>query len=212
MREIIIERRNMGIDKILDKKADYSDDLDKYNSRFDFEKFEITDRNIIFDLTTKEERIVKNLTMIKRNTFEFSKTLYEAQKLLSNHKTGVFIAWFTNLGLNKNVVYRAIDKYELVLETNNKSVLNLPYRVIDIIKKAELSNKEKNEIVKIEDSKQIIQTISNLNSKKENSEIISVKENIDVKKEIQKLEDKRKKLYERIQEIDNQISAYNQDF
>ena len=202
----------MGIDKILDKKADYSDDLDKYNSRFDFEKFEITDRNIIFDLTNKEERIVKNLTMIKRNTFEFSKTLYEAQKLLSNHKTGVFIAWFTNLGLNKNVVYRAIDKYELVLETNNKSVLNLPYRVIDIIKKAELSNKEKNEIVKIEDSKQIIQTISNLNSKKENSEIISVKENIDVKKEIQKLEDKRKKLYERIQEIDNQISAYNQDF
>ena len=202
----------MGIDKILDKKADYSDDLDKYNSRFDFEKFEITDRNIIFDLTNKEERIVKNLTMIKRNTFEFSKTLYEAQKLLSNHKTGVFIAWFTNLGLNKNVVYRAIDKYELVLETNNKSVLNLPYRVIDIIKKAELSNKEKNEIVKIEDSKQIIQTISNSNSKKENSEIISVKENIDVKKEIQKLEDKRKKLYERIQEIDNQISAYNQDF
>ena len=202
----------MGIDKIFDKKADYSDDLDKYNSRFDFEKFEITDRNIIFDLTNKEERIVKNLTMIKRNTFEFSKTLYEAQKLLSNHKTGVFIAWFTNLGLNKNVVYRAIDKYELVLETNNKSVLNLPYRVIDIIKKSELSNKEKNEIVKIEDSKQIIQTISDLNSKKENSEIISVKENIDVKKEIQKLEDKRKKLYERIQEIDNQISAYNQDF
>ena len=212
MREIIIERRIMGIDKILDKKADYSDDLDKYNSRFDFEKFEITDRNIIFDLTNKEERIVKNLTMIKRNTFEFSKTLYEAQKLLSNHKTGVFIAWFTNLGLNKNVVYRAIDKYELVLETNNKNVLNLPYRVIDIIKKSELSNKEKNEIVKIEDSKQIIQTISDLNSQKENSEIISAKENIDVKKEIQKLEGKREKLYERIQEIDNQIAAYNQDF
>ena len=212
MREIIIERRIMGIDKIFDKKADYSDDLDKYNSRFDFEKFEITDRNIIFDLTSKEERIVKNLTMIKRNTFEFSKTLYEAQKLLSNHKTGVFIAWFTNLGLNKNVVYRAIDKYELVLETNNKSVLNLPYRVIDIIKKSELSNKEKNEIVKIEDSKQIIQTISDLNSQKESSEIISTKENIDVKKEIQKLEDKREKLYEKIQEIDNQIASYNQDF
>ena len=201
----------MGIDKILDKKADYSDDLDKYNSRFDFEKFEITDRNIIFDLTTKEERIVKNLTMIKRNTFEFSKTLYEAQKLLSNHKTGVFIAWFTNLGLNKNVVYRAIDKYELVLETNNKSVLNLPYRVIDIIKKSELSNKEKNEIVKIEDSKQIIQTISDLNSKKENSEITATKENIDVKKEIQKLKEKREKLYEKIQDIDNQISVYNQN-
>lgn len=202
----------MGIDKILDKKVDYSDDLDKYNSRFDFEKFEITDRNIVFDLTTKEERIVKNLTMIKRNTFEFSKTLYEAQKLLSNHKTGVFTAWFTNLGLNKNVVYRAIDKYELVLETNNKSALNLPYRVINIIKKSELSNKEKNEIVKIEDSKQIIQTINDLNFKKENSEIISVKENIDVKKEIQKLEKKREKLYEKIQEIDNQISLYNKNF
>ena len=41
---------------------------------------------------------------------------------------------------------------------------------------------------------------------------ISAKENIDVKKEIQKLKEKREKLYERIQEIDNQISAYNQDF
>ena len=40
----------------------------------------------------------------------------------------------------------------------------------------------------------------------------SVKENIDVKKEIQKLEYKKEKLYEKIQEIDNQISAYNQDF
>lgn len=195
----------MEIDKILDRKVDYSDDLDKYNSKFDFTEFEITDQNMISELTNKEERIIKNLTMIKRNTFEFSKTLYEAQKLLSNHKTGVFVAWFTNLGLNKNIVYRAIDKYQLVLETNNKNVLNLPYRVIDVIKKSELSNKEKNEIVKMEDSKQIIQIINDM---RENKEEERTKSNFDIEKEIIKLENKKEKLYKKIQEIEDQISNY----
>ncbi len=195
----------MEINQILEKKVDYSDELDNYESKFDFEEYEITEQKIISELTQKEEKIIKNIKLIQRHSFEFSKTLYETRELLANHKTGAFVAWFTNLGLNKNVVYRAIDKYELVLETNNRNILNLPYRVVDVIKKSELSGKEINDIVKLEDTKQIVKTINDI---KENKEKNNSATTIDIENEITKLKKKKDTLYKKIEEIDNLISNY----
>ena len=197
----------MEINQILEKKVDYSDELDNYKSKFNFEEFEITEQEIISELTHKEEKIVKNIKLIQRHSFEFSKTLYETRELLANHKTGAFVAWFTNLGLNKNIVYRAIDKYELVLETNNRNVLNLPYRVVDVIKKSELSGKEINDIVKLEDTKQIVKTINDI---KENKEKNNSATTIDIENEITKLKKKKDTLYKKIEEIDNLISNYEE--
>ena len=195
----------MEINQILEKKVDYSDELDNYESKFNFEEYEITEQKIISELTHKEEKIVKNIKLIQRHSFEFSKTLYETRELLANHKTGAFVAWFTNLGLNKNIVYRAIDKYELVLETNNRNILNLPYRVVDVIKKSELSGKEINDIVKLEDTKQIVKTINDI---KENKEKNNSATTIDIENEITKLKKKKDTLYKKIEEIDNLISNY----
>lgn len=186
----------MEINQILEKKVDYSDELDNYKSKFNFEEFEITEQEIISELTHKEEKIVKNIKLIQRHSFEFSKTLYETRELLANHKTGAFVAWFTNLGLNKNIVYRAIDKYELVLETNNRNILNLPYRVVDVIKKSELSGKEINDIVKLEDTKQIVKTINDI---KENKEKNNSATTIDIENEITKLKKKKDTLYKKIE-------------
>jgi hypothetical protein len=197
----------MEISQILEKKVDYSDELDNYKSKFNFEEFEITEQEIISELTHKEEKIVKNIKLIQRHSFEFSKTLYETHELLANHKTGAFVAWFTNLGLNKNIVYRAIDKYELVLETNNRNILNLPYRVVDVIKKSELSGKEINDIVKLEDTKQIVKTINDI---KENKEKNNSATTIDIENEITKLKKKKDTLYKKIEEIDNLISNYEE--
>ena len=197
----------MEISQILEKKVDYSDELDNYKSKFNFEEFEITEQEIISELTHKEEKIVKNIKLIQRHSFEFSKTLYETRELLANHKTGAFVAWFTNLGLNKNIVYRAIDKYELVLETNNRNILNLPYRVVDVIKKSELSGKEINDIVKLEDTKQIVKTINDI---KENKEKNNSATTIDIENEITKLKKKKDTLYKKIEEIDNLISNYEE--
>ena len=197
----------MEINQILEKKVDYSDELDNYESKFNFEEFEITEQEIISELTHKEEKIVKNIKLIQRHSFEFSKTLYETRELLANHKTGAFVAWFTNLGLNKNIVYRAIDKYELVLETNNRNILNLPYRVVDVIKKSELSGKEINDIVKLEDTKQIVKTINDI---KENKEKNNSATTIDIENEITKLKKKKDTLYKKIEEIDNLISNYEE--
>ena len=195
----------MEINQILEKKVDYSDELDNYKSKFNFKEYEITEQKIISELTQKEEKIIKNIKLIQRHSFEFSKTLYETRELLANHKTGAFVAWFTNLGLNKNVVYRAIDKYELVLETNNRNILNLPYRVVDVIKKSELSGKEINDIVKLEDTKQIVKTINDI---KENKEKNNSATTIDIENEITKLKKKKDTLYKKIEEIDNLISNY----
>ena len=197
----------MEISQILEKKVDYSDELDNYESKFNFEEYEITEQKIISELTQKEEKIIKNIKLIQRHSFEFSKTLYETRELLANHKTGAFVAWFTNLGLNKNIVYRAIDKYELVLETNNRNILNLPYRVVDVIKKSELSGKEINDIVKLEDTKQIVKTINNI---KENKEKNNSATTIDIENEITKLKKKKDTLYKKIEEIDNLISNYEE--
>ena len=197
----------MEINQILEKKVDYSDELDNYKSKFNFEEFEITEQEIISELTHKEEKIIKNIKLIQRHSFEFSKTLYETRELLANHKTGAFVAWFTNLGLNKNIVYRAIDKYELVLETNNRNILNLPYRVVDVIKKSELSGKEINDIVKLEDTKQIVKTINDI---KENKEKNNSATTIDIENEITKLKKKKDTLYKKIEEIDNLISNYEE--
>ena len=197
----------MEINQILEKKVDYSDELDNYKSKFNFEEYEITEQKIISELTQKEEKIIKNIKLIQRHSFEFSKTLYETRELLANHKTGAFVAWFTNLGLNKNIVYRAIDKYELVLETNNRNILNLPYRVVDVIKKSELSGKEINDIVKLEDTKQIVKTINDI---KENKEKNNSATTIDIENEITKLKKKKDTLYKKIEEIDNLISNYEE--
>ena len=197
----------MEINQILEKKVDYSDELDNYKSKFNFKEYEITEQKIISELTQKEEKIIKNIKLIQRHSFEFSKTLYETRELLANHKTGAFVAWFTNLGLNKNVVYRAIDKYELVLETNNRNILNLPYRVVDVIKKSELSGKEINDIVKLEDTKQIVKTINDI---KENKEKNNSATTIDIENEITKLKKKKDTLYKKIEEIDNLISNYEE--
>ena len=195
----------MKISEILERKVDYSDETDNYKSHFNFKEFEITDRNIIAELINKEEKIIKNINIISKNTFEFSKTLYETQKLLANHKNGVFTAWFSNLGLTKNVVYRAIDKYELVLKTNNKKVLELPYRVVDVLKKAELSDEKINEIIEIDNPKEILEEIK-INSK---SYLPISTPNSDIEELIQKLEAQKNKLYKKIQEIDIQIALYN---
>ena len=192
----------MQINEILEKKVDYSDETDNYKSHFNFNEFEITDISLIADLTNKEEKIIKNINMIQKNTFEFSKTLYETQKLLSNHKNGIFTAWFNNLGLTKNVVYRAIDKYELLLRTENKKVLELPYRVVDILKKSDLPDKEINKIIETENPKEIIEKI------RTDSNICT--STTSIAEQIQRLEIKRSKLYEQIQEIEKQIALYSE--
>ena len=80
---------------------------------FNFE-FEIEENEINF---LKNQTIKLHDTMSKSYT-EIGKILFETQKELSNNKTGIFEAWYTELGFNKRQVYRWINRYEFILRQN----------------------------------------------------------------------------------------------
>ena len=80
---------------------------------FNFE-IEIEENEINF---LKNQTIKLHDTMSKSYT-EIGKILFETQKELSNNKTGIFEAWYTELGFNKRQVYRWINRYEFILRQN----------------------------------------------------------------------------------------------
>ena len=184
----------MGIENILDKRVDYSEDLEEYKSEFEFEKFDIVDNGEKRELNNKEEKILKTMNTIKKNTFEFSKNLYEAQKILANHKNGAFVAWFENIGLKKDTVYRAIDKYEIYLSCNNQKVLELPRSIVNTIKKVNLPSNEIAEIVNSNNIEEILK--EKMKNKECNVEI-------DIEKELSKIDKQIKKHYDKISELEN---------
>lgn len=79
--------------------------------------------NFEFDIEENEINFLKNQTIKLHGTMSKAYTkigeiLFETQKELSNNKTGVFEAWYTELGFNKRQVYRWINRYEFILRQN----------------------------------------------------------------------------------------------
>ena len=148
----------MAIKDILVQSVNYGEVV-SYESSFDFDKFEIKD----FDKTNlleKEQIIIKSQKHVIKNLYDIAKNLYDSQQILANYHSGSFIEWFTNLGLKKDYVYRMIDKYKLVLETNVRSAIDLPVRIVQDIKKLNINTNQKIEILKSEDPKNKIKEIS----------------------------------------------------
>lgn len=80
---------------------------------FNFE-FEIEENDINF----LKNQTIKIHTITSKAYTELGKILSETQKELSNNKTGIFEAWYTELGFNKRQVYRWINRYEFILRQN----------------------------------------------------------------------------------------------
>lgn len=86
---------------------------------------------------------------------ELGQIFKETQDKLANNKNGVFYAWFTELGFNKNQVYRWINRYEFILSQNEtiKSVVRslpvtLSYEIANPNCPAELRDKVLNGEIK----------------------------------------------------------------
>lgn len=194
----------MAVKDILQKKTSYSTELDEYKSKFNFEEFEITDKKTIAELYNKEEKVLQNINKIQRSTFEFFQTLYEAQNLLSKAKTGAFVAWFENLGLKKDTVYRAIDKYKLYLDTNNNKVFELSHSVVKGLRK-EIEHREESENLNEEFISEIVEVVEAEKPVEKLKEIIDkdTDQEIDIDKEISKIDKQVQKYYEKITELEN---------
>ena len=163
-------------------------------SNFNYEERAIKDSKLLNSLVEKEENIQKLVKQAIRVSIDMARNLFEAREELASYKSGTFYAWFESLGLNKDFVYRAINKYELFLETNNPRVMDLSKRAVEFIKK----NKD---VVEIEEIEEIINSENPTEKIKEikDKDISEKKEEIQDIETIENLEKKEKKLKNKIE-------------
>ncbi|BBM38003.1 hypothetical protein JCM16775_0710 [Leptotrichia hofstadii] len=180
-----------------------------YHSEFDFNKYEITDERVIREVTQTEEDIRQIGKFMAKKALEIGRKLKRVQEILSSHGTGTFVAWFTSLGLDKNMVYREINRWEQFEKYRNPAIAEASVRTLEYIKKNN-DKLEEAEIVEIlEDPVEAAKKIKEIEKKgKEETEI-----NFDEK--IQKLSEKIEKAYRNIEKWEMEIKKLkgrNDDF
>ncbi len=140
----------MSVSSILQKRNTFNDVVE-VKSSFDFKLFEIEDEKVIENLVQKEAVARRNIMQIQRNTLELGKVLSETQEILSNNKNGAFRAWFENLGLKKDFVYREIQRYEIFCKYSNEKIKELSVRAVKYISNPEIPEAEVIEIIESEE-------------------------------------------------------------
>ena len=126
----------------------------KHQSQFDFEKFEIEDEDLKDEISKKEEEIIIVGKQLAKKTLELGKMLFETQQLLSNYNSGTFIAWFTYMGFEKNMVYREIKRWQLFEKYKRQEIVEASVRTIEFINKNDKLLNESEVIEILEDSKE----------------------------------------------------------
>ena len=109
---------------------------DTYQSNFDYKSFEV-EPEAIDKLIRFEQDIKNHQKKTLDSIFSMSKILYNARTLLANNKSGTFGAWPESLGLNREAVSVMLKRYDLYLQTKDKTVMELPVRAVKVITKAE---------------------------------------------------------------------------
>ena len=166
-----------------------------YKSEFDFEKFEIEDENLIKEISQKEEEILSVGKQLAKKTLQLGKLLCETQQILSNNKNGTFVAWFTYMGLEKNMVYREINRWDLFQKHRNPQIAEASIRTLEFIKKHENLEAEVIDIIigNPKEASEKIKKIKEIEKEENKTE--------DIEEKIQKINDKIEKLYKQIEKL-----------
>lgn len=167
-----------------------------YKSEFDFEKFEIEDENLIKEISQKEEEILSVGKQLAKKTLQLGKLLCETQQILSNNKNGTFVAWFTYMGLEKNMVYREINRWDLFQKHRNPQIAEASIRTLEFIKKHEDLEAEVIDII-IGNPKEASEKIKEIEKESKEIEENEELELEKIDKKIEKLEDQLNKLKEK---------------
>ena len=184
-------------------------EVESYHSDFDFDKYEITDERIIREVTQTEEDIQQIGKFMAQKTLELGRKLKRVQEILSSHGTGTFVAWFNSMGLDKNMVYREINRWEQFQKYRNPAIAEASIRTLEYIKK-NTDKLEETEIVEIlENPAESAKKIKEIEKKGKEE----IKVNFDEK--IQKLSEKIEKAYKNIEKWEseiNKIKSKSDDF
>ena len=199
----------MDRQELLSINKDRKMEVESYHSNFDFDKYEITDESVIREVTQTEEDIQQIGKFMAKKALEMGRKLKRVQEILSSHGTGTFVAWFTSLGLDKNMVYREINRWEQFEKYRNPAIAEASIRTLEYIKKNN-DKLEEAEIVEIlEDPVEAAKKIKEI-EKKGKEEI-----EIDFYEKIQKLSKKIEKAYKNIEKWEmeiNKLKGRNDDF
>ena len=184
-------------------------EVESYHSSFDFDKYEITDERIIREVTQTEEDIQQIGKFMAKKALELGRKLKRVQEILSSHGTGTFVAWFNSMGLDKNMVYREINRWEQFQKYRNPAIAEASIRTLEYIKK-NTDKLEEAEIVEIlENPAESAKKIKEIEKKGKEE----IKVNFDEK--IQKLSEKIEKAYKNIEKWEseiNKIKSKSNDF
>jgi len=199
----------MDRQELLSINKDRKMKVESYHSDFDFDKYEITDESVIREVTQTEEDIQQIGKFMAKKALEMGRKLKRVQEILSSHGTGTFVAWFTSLGLDKNMVYREINRWEQFEKYRNPAIAEASVRTLEYIKKN--NNKlEEAEIVEIlEDPVEAAKKIKEIEKKGKKETEIGFDE------KIKKLNEKIEKAYKNIEkwEIEiNKLKSKDDDF
>lgn len=187
----------MGRFDILKQDDSQNRELEVYSSDFNFSEYEMEDMDAIRRVTETEEEIIRTAKQIAKKNLEMGKLLYETQQLMANYKNGTFVAWFTYMGLDKNFVYREINRWELFRKLRNPQIAEASVRTLDFIKKHE--ELEEDKITEIlEDPKQASEKIKSIVEENSDEEETGTEDKITkIDEKIKKLELQLEKLKEK---------------
>lgn len=189
----------MDREELLNISKNRKIEVESYHSSFDFDKYEITDEKVIREVTQNEEDIRQIGKFVAKKALELGRKLKRVQEILSNHGTGTFVAWFNSMGLDKNMVYREINRWEQFHKYRNPAIAEASVRTLEYIKKNN-DKLEETEIVEIlENPAESAKKIKEIEKKGKE------KKEIDFDDKIQKLNEKIEKAYKNIEKWELEI-------
>ena len=187
---------------VFDVKKNYDTDIiNIYQSAFDFESYEIQDKETVSQITERENLIRQNVLKNINSRKEIAKNLYEIQQIMANHKNGVFVKYLEYLSISKSNAYRLLDMWELYQNTEKDKVFDLPHSLVNKLKKEDIETKQQIEILESENPNEVFNNIKNVDQNTNFSKEQKIEE-IDIK--IEKLENKIRKLQSQRDKILNE--------
>lgn len=94
-------------------------EVSKHQSLFDFDKFNINERDKkqVLEL---EEVILENIKRHTKSLFEICKSIYEIKLILARDTDTTFVEWYTANGFTKDKISELTKRYELYMQAPNK--------------------------------------------------------------------------------------------
>jgi hypothetical protein len=114
-------------------------DEQSYKSNFNFEEFNIVEKDKL-DLLSLEEKIKSSQMTFVKSTLEIGNILSQAQEKLKNYGTGSFMKWYENLGFNKDSVSYFLKRFELSIAYPEKReyIAEMPVRLVKELTKKDI--------------------------------------------------------------------------